>query len=51
MGKEAPAMQEDTAAGSRTEQEMASQPACWRHVGRLAADAAGSLPAPGERAA
>jgi fructoselysine-6-P-deglycase FrlB-like protein len=54
MGQEvggSPAMQEDTAAGSRTEQEMASQPACWRHVSRLAADAAGSLPDPGERVA
>src|SRR5580704_8558166 len=50
-GKEASAMQEDTAAGSRTEQELASQPACWRHAGRLAADVAGSLPAPGERVA
>ena len=30
---------------------MASQPACWRHAARLAADVAGSLPAPGERVA
>jgi fructoselysine-6-P-deglycase FrlB-like protein len=50
-GKEASQMQEDTAAGSRTEQEMASQPACWRQAGQLAADVAGSLPAPGERVA
>ena len=54
MGKEfgrSPAMQEDTAAGSRTEQELASQPACWRQAGQLAADVAGSLPARGERVA
>src|ERR1700750_1709267 len=38
-------------AGSRTAQEVASQPACWRHAARLAADVAGSLPAPGERVA
>jgi len=44
-------MQEDTAAGSRTEQELASQPACWRQAGQLAADAPGSLPARGERVA
>ncbi len=56
-------MQEDTAAngrtaandpmvaGGRTEQEIASQPACWRRVGDLAADVAGSLPARGERVA
>src|SRR5580704_3519196 len=50
-GKEASAMQEDTAAGSRTEQELASQPACWHQASRLAADVAGSLPAPGERVA
>ena len=31
--------------------EVASQPACWRHAARLAADVAGSLPAPGERVA
>ncbi len=51
MGEEALAMQEDAAAGGRTEQEIASQPACWRRVGQLAADAAGSLPAHGERVA
>jgi fructoselysine-6-P-deglycase FrlB-like protein len=43
--------QEDVAAESRTGQEVASQPACWRHAGRLAAEAAVSLPAPGERVA
>ena len=37
--------QEDMTAESRTEQEVASQPACWRHAARLAADVAGSLPA------
>jgi len=35
----------------RTVREIASQPACWRRAGRLAADVAGSLPAPGERVA
>jgi fructoselysine-6-P-deglycase FrlB-like protein len=44
-------VQEDITVGGRTEQEIASQPACWRHAGRLAADVAGSLPAPGERVA
>ena len=43
--------QEDMTAGNRTAQEVASQPACWRHAARLAADVAGSLPAPGERVA
>jgi fructoselysine-6-P-deglycase FrlB-like protein len=51
MGEEAPAMQEDVTGGSRTEQEVASQPACWRRAGQLAADVAGVLPAPGERVA
>jgi fructoselysine-6-P-deglycase FrlB-like protein len=51
MGEEALAMQEDMAAGGQTEQEIVSQPACWRRVGELAADAAGSLPARGERVA
>src|SRR6202044_1506827 len=46
-----PAMQEDVAEGSRTAQEVASQPACWRRAGQLAADVAGSLPASGERVA
>ena len=51
MGEEALAMHQDMAAGGQTEQEIASQPACWRRVGELAADAAGSLPARGERVA
>ena len=46
-----PAMQEDVAGGGRTEQEVASQPACWRRAGQLAADFAGVLPARGERVA
>jgi len=46
-----PATGEDVAEGSRTEQEVASQPACWRRAGQLAADVAGVLPAPGERVA
>ncbi len=46
-----PATGEDVAAGSRTEQEVASQPACWRRAGQLAADVAGVLPARGERVA
>jgi fructoselysine-6-P-deglycase FrlB-like protein len=38
---------------SHTQREVASQPACWRRAGRLAADpdVAGALPAPGERVA
>ena len=56
MGEEAPVvdeptMTEDAAAGGRTEQEVASQPACWRRAGQLAADVAGVLPARGERVA
>jgi fructoselysine-6-P-deglycase FrlB-like protein len=46
-----PATGEDVAEGSRTEQEVASQPACWRRAGQLAADVAGVLPARGERVA
>jgi fructoselysine-6-P-deglycase FrlB-like protein len=38
------------ATGS-TEEEVASQPACWRRAARLAADLAGTLPARGERVA
>src|SRR5436309_1417979 len=34
------------AAGSRTEQEVASQPACWREAALLADGLAGLLPAP-----
>jgi len=46
-------MQEDVASESRTQQELASQPACWRRAGQLAgaADVAGCLPARGERVA
>jgi fructoselysine-6-P-deglycase FrlB-like protein len=54
MGEEALEMQDDTAdtaAGRRTEQEIASQPGCWRRAGELAVDVAGSLPARGERVA
>ena len=43
--------QEDITAGSRTAQEVASQPGCWRHAARLAAGVSGSLPVPGERVA
>jgi fructoselysine-6-P-deglycase FrlB-like protein len=39
------------AAGSRTEREVASQPACWREAGLLADGLAGLLPASGERVA
>ena len=46
-----PAMQADVAGGGRTEQEVASQPACWRRAGQLAADFVGVLPARGERVA
>ena len=56
MGEEAPvgdepAMTPGVAGGGRTEQEVASQPACWRRAGQLAADVAGVLPARGERVA
>jgi len=46
-------MQEDVASESRTQQELASQPACWRRAGQLAgaAGVAGCLPARGERVA
>ncbi len=50
MGEEAP-MQENMTAGERTEQEIASQPGCWRRAGLLAASVAGSLPGRGERIA
>jgi fructoselysine-6-P-deglycase FrlB-like protein len=46
-----PGMREDVAGGGRTEQEVASQPACWRRAGQLAAGLAGVLPARGERVA
>jgi len=39
------------AAGSRMEQEVASQPACWREAAQLADGLAGLLPASGERVA
>src|SRR6202142_2114278 len=56
MGEEAPvvdepAMTDGVASGGRTEQEVASQPACWRRAAQLAADVAGVLPARGERVA
>jgi fructoselysine-6-P-deglycase FrlB-like protein len=51
MGKEAPQMHQNMVAGDRTEREIASQPACWRRAGVLAADVAGSLPTRGERVA
>jgi fructoselysine-6-P-deglycase FrlB-like protein len=51
MGKEAPQMHPNMVAGDRTEREIASQPACWRRAGGLAADVAGSLPTRGERVA
>ena len=50
MGKEASVAQQQ-AAGVRTEQEIASQPACWRRAAAVAGDVAGLLPAPGERVA
>jgi fructoselysine-6-P-deglycase FrlB-like protein len=51
MGKEASVTQEQAVAGVRTEQEIASQPDCWRRAAALAGDVAGLLPAPGERVA
>lgn len=48
MAKEAPVKQ---AVGVRTEQEIASQPACWRRAAELAGSVAGMLPASGERVA
>ncbi len=51
MGKEASVTQEQAVAGVRTEQEIASQPACWRRAAEVARDVAGVLPAPGERVA
>jgi fructoselysine-6-P-deglycase FrlB-like protein len=50
---EAAATQQGMAAGGRTEQEVASQPACWRRASELAAaaDVAAALPARGERVA
>jgi fructoselysine-6-P-deglycase FrlB-like protein len=42
---------QDMTAGTRTEQEVASQPACWREAALLADGLAGLLPARGERVA
>jgi fructoselysine-6-P-deglycase FrlB-like protein len=50
MGKEAPVTQEQ-ATGVRTEEEIASQPDCWRRAAGLAESVAGILPVPGERVA
>ena len=50
MGTDAPVTHGPT-AGARTEQEIASQPACWRRAAALAPELAGLLPAPGERVA
>jgi fructoselysine-6-P-deglycase FrlB-like protein len=50
MGEEAPASY-DQVAGVRTEQEIASQPSCWRRAAELAAGLAAALPEPGERVA
>ena len=41
----------EAVAGRQTEQEIASQPACWRRAAALAQEVAGSLPSPGERVA
>jgi fructoselysine-6-P-deglycase FrlB-like protein len=51
MGMDAPEMRENVLAGEQTEQEIASQPACWRRAATLAADVAQVLPARGERVA
>src|ERR1700734_2254995 len=51
MGMEAAEMRENILAGERTEQEIASQPACWRRAVTLAAEVAHVLPARGERVA
>jgi fructoselysine-6-P-deglycase FrlB-like protein len=51
MGMDAPEMRENILAGEQTEQEIASQPACWRGAAALAADVAHALPARGERVA
>ena len=50
MGKEA-SVTHGQAAGARTEQEIASQPACWRRAAGLVPQVADLLPAPGERVA
>jgi fructoselysine-6-P-deglycase FrlB-like protein len=51
MAKEAPVTQDQAAAGTRTEREIAAQPACWRQAADLATSGARALPAPGERVA
>jgi fructoselysine-6-P-deglycase FrlB-like protein len=51
LSKETSVMQEQAVAGVRTEQEIASQPACWRRAAAVAGDMAGLLPARGERVA
>jgi fructoselysine-6-P-deglycase FrlB-like protein len=50
MGKEA-SMTHEQAVGASTEQEIASQPACWRLAAGLATEVAGLLPKDGERVA
>ncbi len=50
MGKEASVTQQQ-AMGVRTEEEITSQPDCWRRAATVAGDVAGLLPAPGERVA
>ena len=42
MGKEASVTQEQAAAGVRTEQEIASQPDCWRRAAGLAGGRGGT---------
>jgi fructoselysine-6-P-deglycase FrlB-like protein len=51
LSKETSVTQEQAVAGVRTEQETASQPACWRRAVGVAGDVAGLLPARGERVA
>ena len=50
MGNDA-AVTHGQTAGMRTEQEIASQPACWRRAAALVPEVAALLPAPGERVA
>ncbi len=51
VGEEAGVPSTGSTSGGSIESETASQPDCWRRAALLAADAAGSLPAPGERVA
>ena len=51
MGMEAPETRENILAGEQTEQEIVSQPTCWRRAAALASDVAHVLPARGERVA